>query len=89
MLAVSKEGVITEETWQVAEVSKPLWSILEQVDKDQYVIFGKSGGFVLSLETGDMRHFPREREGYVIDMWIPPPGSAVSGSQPGFAWQGA
>ena len=70
---MSKEGVVRTQTWQLAEVNRPLWSIGEECDKDQYVMFGKHGGAVLDIHTGEMRRFPRRDGVYEMQMWIPPP----------------
>ena len=69
----SAEGVWTTQTWQLAEVSRPLLSIGEECDKGQYVMFGRSGGIIFNLETGEHRRFPRTKGGYEMEMWIPPP----------------
>ena len=79
----SSEGVWTQQRWQLAEVTKPLLSIGEECDKNQYVVFGKSGGIVYSMETGECRKLPRVNGAYEIEMWIPPPPSS------GFARQGS
>ena len=80
---MSTEGVSTTQTWQVAEVSKKLLSITEECDKNQLVMFGRTGGIIMSLETGDMRRFGRDQQGYTMEHWIPPPSQLASG----FPWQ--
>ena len=70
---VSPEGVVTCQDWQVALVHKNLLSIGEECDKGQFAIFGKSGGILLNINnTGEMRRFARETEGYMVDHWVPP-----------------
>ena len=79
----SSEGVWTQQRWQLAEVTKPLLSIGEECDKNQYVVFGRSGGIIYSVETGECRKFPRVNGSYEVEMWIPPPPSS------GFTRQGS
>ncbi len=83
----SGEGVWTQQRWQLADVTRPLLSVGEECDRNQYVIFGKTGGIVLNLETGETRKFPRVNGAYEMEMWIPPPVNAVSAST-GFGRQG-
>ena len=78
---MSSEGVPTLQTWQVAEVSKNLLSIAEECDKNQLVIFGRTGGIIMSLEHGTMRKFGRDAQGYIMEHWIPP-------NDPSFTRQG-
>ena len=80
----SSEGVWTTQRWQLTNVTRPLLSIGEECDLNQYVIFGKTGGIILNLETGEARRFGRPNGAYEIEMWIPPP----PGSTPGFPRQG-
>ena len=72
MPTVSSEGIVKEQGWQIAEVTKNLLSVMEEADRNQYAIFGKTGGILLDTDTGEMRHFAREPEGYVLEQWVPP-----------------
>ena len=80
----SAEGVWTNQRWQIAPVTRPLLSIGEECDQNNMVVFGRSGGAILNLESGSVRRFPRVRGSYEMELWIPPaPGQtaqeAVSG----------
>ena len=69
----SREGVWTNQRWQVAPVTKPLLSIGEETEQNQLVVFGRTGGAILSLETGSVRTFPRVNGAYEMELWLPPP----------------
>ena len=87
----SKELVRTNKTWQIAEIAKPLLSVGEECDEDQWVIFTKYGGMIYSLSTGEVRRFERSKDGaYEMDHYIAPPGPAPNGEgpAPGFHWPG-
>ena len=62
--------------YQIAEVSRPLNSISEICDAGgdhgQMVIFGRSGGAVVNLRTGEQTPFKREEGIYCLDVWVKP-----------------
>ena len=74
--------------YQVAEVNRPLNSISEICDAadGQVVIFGRSGGAVLNLATGEQTPFRRKDGIYVLDTWVKP--RTTSSSSSGFPRQG-
>ena len=85
----SPEGIQSVQKWNLADVTKPLLSVGEECDKNQYVVFGKHGGMILSLDTMEVRPFPRmPRGGYEMEMWIPPPGYMAGRSDAGFSRPG-
>ena len=69
-----KEGVVR---YQIAEVSRPLSSVSEICDaggpQGQQVVFGKNGGVIVNMETGQETPFKREEGIYVLEMWVKPP----------------
>ena len=72
--------VTTEQVWQTADVPIPLLSVGEECDSDQWVVFTKTSGMILSSATGTVRVFGRNSYGsYEMDMYVPPadPGSAA------------
>ena len=83
----SGEGVWTETRWQIAPVTRPLLSVGEECDANKLVILAKTGGAILSLETGSVRRFPRKNGAYEIEMWVPPPPGR--GVDAGFPRQGS
>ena len=38
----------------------------------QRVVFGRSGGMILNLETGSRTYFSREDDIFVLEMWAKP-----------------
>ena len=46
LLTFSDELVRTDQRWQVADIGKPLLSVDEEVDKDQWVVLTRRGGFI-------------------------------------------
>ena len=87
----SDNGVRGEKVIQVADVHKTLFSVGEECDQNQWVIFTRRGGVIYSLETGAARPFGRQADGqYVHSIWLPPPGSEESRlvQGPGFARHG-
>ena len=89
--AQSLEGVWSRQRWQIAPegtLSKPLLSIGEECDRDQFVVFSAKGGAVVNQSTGMVRKFPRLQNGtYEMEMWIPPI-DAIERVAPGFTRQG-
>ena len=71
-LGLRHELVRTEQRWQVADIGKPLLSVDEEVDKDQWVVFTKRGGFIHNPHTRATRSISREEDGsYEIQMSVP------------------
>ena len=60
----------------VDKVTRPLNSVSEICDaggpRGQHVIFGRSGGVILNLDTGDQTPFGRTENIYTLDMWVKP-----------------
>ena len=57
-------------TVQVAEVKRPLTSVGRICDRGNRVIFGRGGGVVQNLRTGNITKFRRDGGIYVLDMWV-------------------
>ena len=75
---VMEDGRESQIKYQVAEVSRPLNSISEICDAGgnygQIVMFGRTGGAILNLETGIQTPFAREEGVYTMDVWVKPKG---------------
>ena len=88
----SPEGLWTRQKWQVApavQIARPLLSVGEECDKEQFVIFGRRGGVVVDTANNSMRKFPRLENGaYEMEMWVPPV-QILQGNTEGFTQQGA
>ena len=58
-------------TWQVAEVTRPLLSVGKICDTGHQVTFGRSGGVITDLVTGEEYPFLRDASGmYQLEFWI-------------------
>ena len=69
---VSADGVKSCQRWQMAAVTRPLKSVGELCDSGNRVVFGRSGGMIQNIFTGEVSSFSRENGTYLMDMWIPP-----------------
>ena len=73
---ITSTGVEGIAKYQTVDVSRPLISVSEICDAGgewgQQVIFGRSGGMILNLETGRRTYFSREDDIYVLEMWAKP-----------------
>ena len=86
---VLEGGTECQMKYQVADVNRPLNSISEICDAGQdgqVVIFGRAGGAVLNLTTGEQTPFRRKEGIYVLDAWVKP--RTVAASTSGFPRQG-
>ena len=84
---MSEEGRAIGTVYQIVEgVDRPLDSVSAICDKDNWVAFGKNGGFIESLATGERTFFEREDDVYIRSMWMKMPDSPVRPE--GFARQG-
>ena len=78
----SDELVRTEQRWQVADIGKPLLSVDEEVDKDQWVVLTRRGGFIHDPAQGATRYIQRGAEGgFTMEMSVPPPAALAAGFQ--------
>ena len=76
----SDELVRTEQRLQIADIGKPLLSVDEEVDKDQWVIMTRRGGFIHDPAKGATRYIQRGADGgFTMDMSVPPPAALPAG----------
>ena len=68
--AVTDDGTETEMLFQIADVSCPLISVSQICDHGNRVIFGRGGGVILNLLTGQEVPFQRQGGVYVLGMWM-------------------
>jgi hypothetical protein len=68
--AVTAEGAETEVLFQIADVSKPLVSVSTICERGNRVVFGKGGGYIHSLASGNKTPFYRQNGIYVLEMWL-------------------
>ena len=67
---MTAEGVETEVLFQIADVSKPLVSVSTICERGNRVVFGKGGGYIHSLASGNKTPFYRQNGIYVLEMWL-------------------
>ena len=80
----TEEGADTTATFQIADVARPLNSVGKMCDKGKRVMFGKRGGVIWDIATGQMTKFKREADGvYELNLWM-----RESGPAQGFTRQG-
>ena len=86
----SENFVRTNQRWQVADTAKPLLSVGEECDLDQWVVFTAQGGFIYHPQTQAVRYIKRDASTnyvYEISMWVPPAPQVAAQAQ-GFPGQG-
>ena len=82
--AMTREGRGVSTTWQVVDVSRPLMSVHQICERGNIVVFGESGGYIMSLHDGAQTHFGVEDNVYVLELLLPP----ASANPEGFGRQG-
>ena len=83
---ITDNGMATSMLFQLAEkVTRPLMSVSCICDKGNRVIFGRGGGVIQNLETG--QEIPFERRGgiYVIGLWVRGAAAPSAGAPPAAA----
>ena len=70
-----EDGRESKVKYNIADVSRPLNSISEICDGGNQVIFGKGGGIIYNIESGNETYFKREGGIYVMDFYVSPKGS--------------
>ena len=80
LMMMTTEGRMLGTCWQTVEVARPLLSVRQITSQGNRVVFGRIGGEIQSLRTGQVVKFGMEGNVYVLDLWIPP--------KSGFTWRG-
>ena len=86
--SVCENGVCSEQKWQLSAVTRPLQSVGELCDAGHRVVFGRSGGVIQNVTTGEETYITREHGTYLVDLWIPPVSQAPAVAAAGFQRQG-
>ena len=86
LAAISDEGTPISQTFQIAEISRPLTSVGELADAGNVVVFGRKGGYVYNVDSGRRLDFSREHGVYLLRTWIQEP--SQDENNPSFARQG-
>ena len=85
----SDEGRSIATTYQIIDgVERPLDSVSSTCDKGNWVAFGKNGGYIECLKTGERTFFHREDDIYVRTMWMLMEAKNGAQDNPGFPRQG-
>ena len=80
----TEEGVDTDVTFQMADVSRPLNSVGKICDTGKQVMFGKKGGVIWDVATGQLTKFHRETDGvYELNPWMKDGSQAPGFPRPG------
>ena len=80
----TEEGVDTDVTFQMADVSRPLNSVGKICDTGKRVMFGKKGGVIWDVATGRLTKFHRETDGvYELNLWMKDGSQAPGFPRPG------
>ena len=77
---VTDNGLDTTVLFQLADVSRPLMSVSAICDRGNRVMFGRNGGVIQNLETGQGIPFERQGGVYALGIWIRGPSSAAAPS---------
>ena len=76
---VSEDGSTQlSQTFQIADISRPLTSVGELADAGNLVVFGRKGGFIVNSDTGRRLNFQREHGVYFLKTWSQEPASSTS-----------
>ena len=70
---VTEGGAQMHQTFQIAEVTRPLSSVGEIANKGNLVVFGRRGGYIWNPKTGTSLPFDREQGVYLLKTWIQEP----------------
>ena len=75
---VTDAGMEAKVLFQLADITRPLMSVSSICDRGNRVLFGRGGGVIQNLTTG--QEIPFERRGgiYVIGMWIKDKGNSAT-----------
>ena len=68
--AWTDEGVQIGQTFQMADVTRPLCSVGRMTDQNNMVIFGRKGGYILNLVDWSAIYFPRNQGVYTLRTWV-------------------
>ena len=72
IMMLTTEGRMLGTCWQTVEVARPLLSVRQITAQGNRVVFGRIGGEIQNLQSGQVVKFGMEGNVYVLDLWIPP-----------------
>ena len=56
---------------QIADVKKALGSVRRMCEVGNRVVFDDEGGYIKNKGTGELATLAKERESYVLSLWVP------------------
>ena len=72
---IMREGTARGMLMRAAPVSKPLASVKKICQAGHTVIFDDEGSFIINKSTGEVNWMREDDGNYMLDAWVPPPGS--------------
>ena len=67
---VTDDGSAAQIPWQVTGVRKPLMSVSKLCDRGNRVTFGRGGGVIYNVQTGQLTPFHRNGGVYTLGLWV-------------------
>ena len=67
---MTEEGTAAQIPWQITGVRKPLMSVSKLCDRGNRVTFGRGGGVIHNVRTGQMTPFDRSGGVYTLGLWV-------------------
>ena len=80
--AVPAEGSRVRQTLQITEVTRPLSSVGKTTDGNNFVVFGRRGGYIWDLDSNQTTPFKREHGVYMLRTWVEARGPQQQQSSP-------
>ena len=68
--AATDEGTYSQVLYQIADVSRPLTSVSAICEMGNRVVFGRSGGVIVNLATGQETAFTKKDGIYLLSLWL-------------------
>ena len=84
---IMREGTARGMLMRAAPVSKPLASVKKICQAGHTVIFDDEGSFIINKVTGEVNWMREDDGNYMLDAWVPPPGSHPESANQGFRRQ--
>ena len=83
----TNEANLVDMSMQVANVTKPLGSVRAMLKAGNRVVFDEGDSFILNKATGEMNLLREDDGQFVLDVWVPPPGSSLANDTSDFGRQ--
>ena len=70
LCVVTEAGAPAQMKYQITDVTRTLTSVAKLCDRGNRVTFGRGGGVIQNLKTGQMTSFKRSGGIYTLDVWV-------------------